>query len=80
MSPGRVERLDPSARLDLDADLLGLEFGAGNGFLDDDGAELRRGNPGERAAELADCGADGGNDDDVFHLFSPGVSDEVRSI
>ncbi len=34
-------------------------------FLDDDGAQFGSGDLGERAAELADGGA-GGGDDDVF--------------
>ena len=44
------------------------EPGALEQRLDHDrGAELGRGDLGERAAELADRGAGGGDDDDVFH-------------
>src|SRR6185436_19131654 len=47
------------------ADLVARQLGALEQVGDDRRAELGRGNLGERAAEFADCGTGGGDDDDV---------------
>jgi hypothetical protein len=48
-------------------DLRRVDVGARQRFLDHDRAQLGGRDLGQRAAELADGGADGRNDDDVFH-------------
>jgi hypothetical protein len=45
----------------------GSTLARASGFADHDGAQLGRGDLGEAAAELADGGAGGRDDDDVFH-------------
>src|SRR5439155_23128975 len=52
-------------------DLLGFEMGPGKQRPDHCGAELGRGGLGERAAKLADCGAQSSSDDDIGHGDSP---------
>ena len=48
-----------------------VELGAGDGFANHNRAQLRGGHFGERATKFANCGASGGNNDDVFlHEFS----------
>ena len=51
-------------------DLGPVEAGLGQQLADHSGAQLRRGDVGQRALEAADGGTGGGNDDDVLHVDS----------
>src|SRR5699024_3126972 len=60
---------DDAAHVDM-IDLFGGDAGAGDGFLDDKGAQISSRNVGQGAAELADGGTAGGRYDDLFHKCS----------
>ena len=58
--------LNDTAHVDV-IHLLGADTGAGDGLLDDNGAQISGGDILEGAAELADGGTAGGRDNDFLH-------------
>ena len=58
-------------------DLVGLDAALGEQRADDGGAEFGGGHLGERAAELADGGAQRADDDDVGHGMDSSVRREM---
>src|SRR5699024_8717372 len=57
------------AHIDV-VNLLGLDAGAVDGLLDDDGAQVSGRGGGQGAAKLADGGAAGRCNDDLLHVVS----------